>query len=331
MSELAFNIHGERFDLPEQATALLVKHLKGKGGPPPVVYAHDGTPLHMPVDATLDDLKAMVTASGRYRLDPVDENGRTIPNAQSAYVQVNLETPAASAVAGASDKPTDNVVIEAIRSQSAMALAVIERFPQMMDSAANLLRAADGAGLPAREPRADGDHTNDGDDDADDGNDQNARPAAHAGFDLNAIVAQIVPIIIMSLTSGKKLPGLGELLDWRKAAPKGASVSRPSQAATAPVADTARTASVAVPPATTTGVIDALPPIDPQTMMHFIAIQSVLDPKEAALAREVAGELAPAELRAWFDELSSLSVPDAVLKIRALIGAGKPLTNGAVS
>ena len=73
-----------------------------------------------------------------------------------------------------------------------------------------------------------------------------------------------------------------------------------------------------------TAASDALPPIDPQTMAHFIAIQSVLTPEEAALAREVAGELAPAELRAWFDELSKLSVPDAVVKIRTLVGSSKP-------
>jgi hypothetical protein len=49
----------------------------------------------------------------------------------------------------------------------------------------------------------------------------------------------------------------------------------------------------------------------------------VLDPEEAALAREVAGDLPPAELRAWFDELSKLSVADAVKKIRALLKGAK--------
>jgi len=58
-------------------------------------------------------------------------------------------------------------------------------------------------------------------------------------------------------------------------------------------------------------------------MGHFIAIQSSLSPDEAALAREVAGQLSPAELRAWFDELSKLSVPDAAAKIRKVVGGTK--------
>ena len=54
-------------------------------------------------------------------------------------------------------------------------------------------------------------------------------------------------------------------------------------------------------------------------MSHFVSIQSVLDPKEAALAREVASSLPPAELRAWFDELSKLTVAEAVKKIRVML------------
>jgi hypothetical protein len=54
-------------------------------------------------------------------------------------------------------------------------------------------------------------------------------------------------------------------------------------------------------------------------MAHFIAIQSALTPAEAALARQIAGELSPTEMRAWFGELSALSVADAVAKIRTFI------------
>jgi hypothetical protein len=56
-------------------------------------------------------------------------------------------------------------------------------------------------------------------------------------------------------------------------------------------------------------------------------VQSALSPEESALAREVAKELSAPELRAWFDELGKLSVPDAVAKVRKLVsGYGK---NGA--
>jgi hypothetical protein len=63
-------------------------------------------------------------------------------------------------------------------------------------------------------------------------------------------------------------------------------------------------------------------------MAKVIAIQSALAPDEAARARQLAAELSPSELRAWFEELSVMSVPDAVAKIRALVGAS-PKAGGA--
>ena len=41
----------------------------------------------------------------------------------------------------------------------------------------------------------------------------------------------------------------------------------------------------------------------PKHLTHFIAIQSALDAEEAAVAREVAAQLSPQELRGWFAEL----------------------------
>jgi hypothetical protein len=55
-------------------------------------------------------------------------------------------------------------------------------------------------------------------------------------------------------------------------------------------------------------------------LAHFIEIQSELTPLEGRLAREVAATLSPAEIRAWLAELSTMSVPDAVAKIRSFIG-----------
>jgi hypothetical protein len=57
--------------------------------------------------------------------------------------------------------------------------------------------------------------------------------------------------------------------------------------------------------------------------LHFVAIQSVLDPHEAQLARDLAASLEPVALRAWLDELSHFGVAQAVLRIRALFAKGK--------
>jgi hypothetical protein len=57
--------------------------------------------------------------------------------------------------------------------------------------------------------------------------------------------------------------------------------------------------------------------------LHFVAIQSVLDPHEAQLARDLAASLEPVALRAWLEELSHFGVAQAVLRIRALFAKGK--------
>jgi hypothetical protein len=49
-------------------------------------------------------------------------------------------------------------------------------------------------------------------------------------------------------------------------------------------------------------------------------VQSALTADEAKIARAVAADLGAAELRAWFEELKKLSVPEAVAKVRGLIG-----------
>lgn len=295
MSELAFNINGEAFEVPANASGWRVRRMRAKGSPE-VVYAREGHPLVLPIGAELDDLRGEVDTTGRYRLDLVDQNNKPIEGAPSGYVQVNFGIDAAaSEPTGATTvslgKATDNVVIEAMRMNAEIARSVVDRFPQMIEAAATLLRAADGAGLPSRPGMA----TEQDEDDAE-------PTAAPAGFDLNALVAQIVPLIVMSLGKGKlKVPDLGSVLDWRKASPQ----------------------KQITEDASTTTPVEAksveMPPLDPATMAHFIGVQSALKPEEAALAREVAGTLAPAALRGWFDELSKLSVPQAVQKIRVLI------------
>ena len=127
-----------------------------------------------------------------------------------------------------------------------------------------------------------------------------AAPAPQ-GMDLLANLAtQFAPVVVNALSS-KKAMKLEGILDWRKAAP----AKEPAAAQT-----------------TTAAPAAALPALDPKTMAHVIAIQAALTPAEAALARQVAADLSPADMRTWFEELSALSVPEAVAKIRGLIHDG---------
>src|SRR5438270_12016318 len=87
MSELAFNMNGEPFEVPTAATGWRVRRMKEKGAPT-VVYGRDGLPLMLPIDASIDDLRDAVDGPGRFRVDPVDDH-RAIPNAPAGYVFVH--------------------------------------------------------------------------------------------------------------------------------------------------------------------------------------------------------------------------------------------------
>jgi hypothetical protein len=71
--------------------------------------------------------------------------------------------------------------------------------------------------------------------------------------------------------------------------------------------------------------------LDPATIAHFVAIQGALTPQEAMLARALAAELSPAERRSWLAELRALSVPEAVAKIRSVLGTDGTDNTGGVS
>jgi hypothetical protein len=71
MSELAFNLNGEPFELPSAAVGWRVRKMKPKGAPE-VVYSRDGVPLILPIDANIDDLRRAAGSEGRFRLDKGD-------------------------------------------------------------------------------------------------------------------------------------------------------------------------------------------------------------------------------------------------------------------
>jgi hypothetical protein len=133
MSELAFNVNGEPFEVPATATWWRVRKLKSKGAPE-VVYGKDGLPLVIPIDADLDDLRRESGASGRYRLDPVDESFKPLPNAMAGYVYVHPvererahESASAPIASSPLPPPSDHVVIEAMRMNAEIAKSVVDR------------------------------------------------------------------------------------------------------------------------------------------------------------------------------------------------------------
>ena len=314
MSELAFNANGESFEIPATVTGWRVRRMKPRGAPE-LVYGPDGRPLTVGIEVDIDELRDAVGTTGKYRLDPINDDGKCVEGVPPAYVQVvKPERNAEAAIALVAPSSGDDAIREAMRLNTELAKSVIDRFPEMMTAAAELLRAADGAGLPSRKPR----FIEPEDDDADDEGEDDDAIATPPGFDLNALVAQLVPMLVTSLMSGKmKLPGLAAMFDWRKAAP--AIESKSEHVSAVKVSSDKPKAK----PAPEHGAPAEVPPIDPAAMAHVIAIQSVLEPQEVAYVQAIAKEFSPAELRGWFEELSKLSVPDAVTRIRGIIAGQK--------
>jgi hypothetical protein len=225
----------------------------------------------MPLETDIEELRREVGLPGRYRLEAVDERHRQIKDVSAAIVMVPAggHSGDEGAEAGPSSPPESGelnayaVVMEAMRQNQEMARTnaeiarmVVDRFPAMLESAATLVTAAAGAGLPAREPRKEvrNPDDEDNDDEDDDDNDVEAEVEAEADkpapkraplFDLTALIAQLaplVPVLLAALGKGDpKLSSLAEIL--------GAAMKPPTgPAAAPPTADTASAARAATPP-----------------------------------------------------------------------------------
>lgn len=203
---LAFNVHGEPFEVPATATMWRVRRVKPKGAPE-VVYGRDGAPLLLGIGADVEDLKRENVEPGRYRLDAVDDNQRPVLDVAPAYVLLHGETKATSRAAADRDQvllEALRLTSEAMRAQTELARVVVEKFPAMMESAAVLLRAADGAGLPARQPIAI--PVPDQDDEDDDDQEPPPPPPAPPGPDLATVIAQALPMVMATFASKNAAP-----------------------------------------------------------------------------------------------------------------------------
>ena len=116
MSELAFNANGDSFEVPATVTGWRVRRMKPRGAPE-LVYGKDGRPLTVGIEADIDELREAVGSAGRYRLDPINDDGKCVENVPAAYVQVVKPQRNAdpATVIAASTGPSDNTLREAMR------------------------------------------------------------------------------------------------------------------------------------------------------------------------------------------------------------------------
>lgn len=294
MSELAFTQNGDLFDVPAVVTGWRVRRLKPRGAPE-LVYGKDGRPLTIPIESDMNELREAVGGVlGKYRLDPVNDDGKVVDGTPPAYVQVvKPEVASEPAAVAHAHEEGNSVIRDAMRLNTELARAVIDRFPEVMHAAAELLRAADGAGLPARQPREI--------DEEDDVIEELA--PQKSGVDLADIAAKVLPPLVAAFASGDKsrLPSFAEMLDWRKAVPK------------APPTDKGAAKASGDPTKSTVNPAEA--------MARVGVVLDKLTPEERMLAVAFAQEITPEERMAWFAELAPLSDDEAVARVRKILSA----------
>lgn len=314
MSELAFNINGEAFDLPAAAAGLRVRRMKPKGAPD-VAYGADGLPVILPIDADLDDLRRAVGTPGRYRLDPVDERNRPIPDSQAAYVHVTAESRATSSTANAtattSHPSIEAALVDIVRINGEVMKVMAEKMGGMLAEGATLLAAADAAGLPRREPMGVGYEEGD---EGDEGSDEEGEGTARPGSDLRAVIDQLMPMLQMlgmRLMGGKAAEAVEPITSERKPAALSSGDDEEDEPMKRPK-----------PSASEKKVKQRTDPT-----AHFLAIQGRLTAEEQTFVQGVIARLAMPELMQWRDQLAQMSVDDAVALLRAEIAKTKEKTS----
>jgi len=338
MFELAYNVNGEPFDPPPNQTAWRVRKLKAKGAPE-VVYGRDGLPLHLPIDADVEDLRREGRGDGRHRLDPVDEHNRAIPNAQAAYVWVHpierMPEPATPApVAPVQPDSTAALVAALLESQkqhTELARMYVSQFPVIANAMAGVVRSAGDVGLTTRvplivpaiaEPKPDACQRETDDDEIDDEDEIDEEDALEAAEEEPAYswprvaqtFAEYVGPHVGPLLAG--LPGLGAMLGAQPAKPKADVAPGPGPRDPAPAG--------AAPARTAAG-------FDPSLAVRLRSIMAQLTPAEQEFARSLLEEISAEEMSSWMERLRAMSVAEAVAYVRQMHDQARDAADPAIT
>jgi hypothetical protein len=334
VSELAYNKNGEPFEVHDDAAYWRARRCRDRGLE--VVYRRGRcTPLTLPIGATEAEFAhAVGFAPGKYRLDQLSEALQPIVDAQPAYVYVHAANGAGNdnvdaceeanadgdvdaradelprnvtPLRPASLSSTEYLLHMTVEANTRMAEHVIRRFSGMIDSGAHVIRAADGAGMPARPPVVELRNAESMTDEEPD----EPETADHATWP--DVIQSCIPYVNMAFSAifGPKL---------RNAKPA-SSEPRPRRAANVG----ARTAANDPPATEATETVEETPiEITPAMKAHFMSIYGLLTPDEGALARDVVSEMTEAELATWMQELMALSVEGAAAKVKAKLAELRP-------
>jgi hypothetical protein len=197
MSELAFDREGNPFRFSRRAKKLRPRRWKNPGqrGTCAAVLDADGEQVFIDADAEYVEFRTTVgNVPGFYRLDQCDEDGTPIEDAPPAYV--SIESHRNTAPVGEVD-PRDAIIRDLAQINADVTRTIAERFGNVMQAAADILRAADGAGLPHRRPPAPPPaapaHEEDDDDDEEDEDKSEPTPPRSPFGPLQPLVEMAMP------------------------------------------------------------------------------------------------------------------------------------------
>lgn len=196
MSELAFDKEGEPIELHEDCEVLRVRRFRNPGmrGTCETVREDDGAPLYVSVECSFLEFKRLVGGeAGFYRLDQCDVRREPVPDAAPAYVSITEGQRNSAGASGADSR--DDVIRELARANADMCRTIAGQASDMMRAAAELMRAADGAGIPRRAPLPALERDNDEDDDQDEDDVAEEQP------NVWGLIEQMMPSIQMWLAS----------------------------------------------------------------------------------------------------------------------------------
>lgn len=209
MSELAFDREGNPFRFSRRTQKLRPRRWKNAGqrGTCAAVLDTDGEPVFIDADAEYLEFRAAVgNVPGFYRLDQCDDDGAPIADAPPAYVSIGSTRNAAPL--GDVD-PRDAIIRDLAQINADVVRTIAERFGSVMQATADVLRAADGAGLPRRAPLPPSPapvlSDDEGDDEEDEHEDESELAPPHPFGSLQPLIEMAMP----------HLPQLGALL-WTK-------------------------------------------------------------------------------------------------------------------
>ena len=152
MSELAFDKEGNPFKFSRRTSKLRVRRFRnpGRRGTCETVLDPSGEQLYLEPEAEFIEFRTAVgNVPGLYRLDQCDEDGNPIEDAPPAYVSI-ASSRNASPIGDAD--PRDAIIRDLAQINADVSRTIAERFATVMQAAAEILRAADGAGLSRRSP-----------------------------------------------------------------------------------------------------------------------------------------------------------------------------------